>query len=1122
MEKLIDYINEWKEELLSPAINDALVNIIPNKNAVHISECFKNEKLSIPQSKDLKKITSQALKIKRQSGVQSLGLSHNYITYELENKQFKCPLVIQNISWKLNRLNSTYEFKIVGEPYVNPFLIKTLGHNFQEADSEKIIEEIKSLGLKFESVQKTFIANFHPHRYILIKEIESLEKVCNSQIDKMPLTVKILFENQKNFDDRNLHLSDISLLPTDHRQNQVFKNLNDKNLIIDGPPGTGKSDVLTNIVAKTLHKGKTCACIAENKTALEVIENKLKSFGLHRLTLKLHQAITNKEFVYNLKETWQYFEEYKPRQRQQAYRSVHLINKLQMQLDKLNSDHLFGGVSFEEFNFENVKNSAKYLPDCPTITTWKKDKKLLLKTDYFENEDEINAVWLNIKESFIKDIDRSFNAIENQLNWLAKENLESLNYKTFKEKLKLSLFAHNFFWSDNLLNKKLFDVNSKTHKKFNKLFNNYQTLTQKIELLKPEEENWKKQLNLTELLSFLKVVNAKDNFSLKNWLRKRRIKNLGTLDFQDTKLALENLLKLKETEQELIEVKSEIRALNLPDNVVELQQIKALIDRVTNTKESEFNDVFNLKDHEITKLYKQYDNLDNFLRFLKHFNLQEDTNCYDWLKTISKHKKQIVSNRWLIENISDETKNILSKERGKLEEVEQVIYSSHYFNLKGRFPELAKLTESKLKSIVEDITKSIKIDARVMSEDILSQTKYNFEKANKLLSTPASKLSKDEKALKKRLRKGKSILVKEFSKSRQHKSPIELMESEAVEWIKLLKPVYLTSSTSLAKNIPFKPEILDIVVFDEASQMPLSHSIGGVYRAKRIAIAGDEQQMPPASNFTYRASIDLLSYAKYYLKNQKLRFHYRSINQKLIEYSNNYFYNKELTVFPEYQVSDSGIEVVNLKGIYENRVNIEEAKYVAKLIQKQLDTKDFDFGVVAFSSKQLEAILSELKADDLIKLNENEDTILISSLENVQGEQCEHLIISSGYAKNEEGKFHHRFGPLNEQNGHRRLNVLMSRAKKKITFVRSITEEDFKISSNEGVEHFRKLMLFLSKQEKNQDKEIPFNATLNKNEIWFRNINKEFPYAYDFVTVFNVLKNRGWKLRYSIFDKVSK
>lgn len=70
-----------------------------------------------------------------------------------------------------------------------------------------------------------------------------------------------------------------------------------KNLVIEGPPGTGKSQTITNLIAACLAEGKKVLFVAEKLAALEVVKNRLSLAGLDPFVLELHSNKTNKKRV---------------------------------------------------------------------------------------------------------------------------------------------------------------------------------------------------------------------------------------------------------------------------------------------------------------------------------------------------------------------------------------------------------------------------------------------------------------------------------------------------------------------------------------------------------------------------------------------------------------------------------------------------------------------------------------------------------------------------------------------------------------------------------------------------------------------------------------------------------
>lgn len=263
----------------------------------------------------------------------------------------------------------------------------------------------------------------------------------------------------------------------------------------------------------------------------------------------------------------------------------------------------------------------------------------------------------------------------------------------------------------------------------------------------------------------------------------------------------------------------------------------------------------------------------------------------------------------------------------------------------------------------------------------------------------------------------------------------------------------------------------------------------------------------------------MLHQASFYWKNVGLKHHYRSEHPELLRFSNYHFYNNELITFPSFKQEKTPVNWhFSKNGIFDERKNEIEAKAVAVYIEKVIDSKEM-IGIVAFSETQLAEIYTQLspQTKEKLEIRLDSDTAFFKALENVQGEECDQLIISLGYGKNENGEFHMRFGPLNTKNGSKRLNVLLTRARKKIDFFSSVKGSDFKISSNEAIDLLRLYLLQLeSLSNEVIPQQFPYSLLPNVtgNSLAFESIYAKIQNANELVTLVNVMENRGWKISF--------
>ena len=267
-----------------------------------------------------------------------------------------------------------------------------------------------------------------------------------------------------------------------------------------------------------------------------------------------------------------------------------------------------------------------------------------------------------------------------------------------------------------------------------------------------------------------------------------------------------------------------------------------------------------------------------------------------------------------------------------------------------------------------------------------------------------------------------------------------------------LCPCMLMSPISAAQYLDPKREPFDIVVFDEASQLPTCKAVGVLARGKDAIIVGDPRQMPPTSFFATNTvdednleAEDLESILDDCLAlnmpQSHLLWHYRSRHESLIAFSNSQFYENKLFTFPSVNDRESKVRLVHVDGVFDRgktRTNKAEAQAVVEEIQRRFKDPEMSkqsLGVVTFNISQqhlIDDLLTEACAQDpeLEKWAFNEDEpLFIKNLENVQGDERDVILFSIGFGPDAHGKVYMNFGPLNREGGWRRLNVAVSRAR---------------------------------------------------------------------------------------------
>ncbi len=294
-----------------------------------------------------------------------------------------------------------------------------------------------------------------------------------------------------------------------------------------------------------------------------------------------------------------------------------------------------------------------------------------------------------------------------------------------------------------------------------------------------------------------------------------------------------------------------------------------------------------------------------------------------------------------------------------------------------------------------------------------------------------------------------------------------------------LAPCWLVSPEAASAIFHMKPYLFDWVIFDEASQCYVEKAIPVMFRAKHVLIIGDSKQLQPYN--LYQIKIDnfeenhvdieeeiltevesLLSFAEHKFLNNKLLWHYRAENEALIQFSNEHFYQNELRFapIPPFKLSYlPPIEWVKVDGYWEKNTNLKEAQKVIDILENIIHKQILEsIGIITFNYYQQQLILDlidqklqtisnhseQFVAWNRIIESDGIEKLFVKNIENVQGDERDIIIFSVGYAYNKEGKFLQQFGSLSQKGGENRLNVAVSRAKKKIFFVTSIEPEDIK------------------------------------------------------------------------------
>lgn len=324
------------------------------------------------------------------------------------------------------------------------------------------------------------------------------------------------------------------------------------------------------------------------------------------------------------------------------------------------------------------------------------------------------------------------------------------------------------------------------------------------------------------------------------------------------------------------------------------------------------------------------------------------------------------------------------------------------------------------------------------------------------------------------------ILVDQFNKQRKL-LPIRSIMSSCGGLVQRIKPCFMMSPLSIAQFLDPQTIKFDVIVFDEASQVKPEDALGALMRGNQLVVMGDTRQLPPTSFFDHVTEDEpddeatpeatsvtevesILHQCKRKVPTRMLTWHYRSRHDSLIAVSNTYFYDNQLQVFPAPGSRAPGIglhHVHSPETTYDrgkSSVNQGEAILVARAAIAHFRTDPAkSLGVGTFNIKQQEAIKQQIeiacRADPSIVeyfSPSRDDHFFVKNLETIQGDERDTIFISVGYGSDTNGKLSKNFGPLNQDGGERRLNVLTTRAREHCVVYSNFRAQDLMVDESDS------------------------------------------------------------------------
>lgn len=393
--------------------------------------------------------------------------------------------------------------------------------------------------------------------------------------------------------------------------------------------------------------------------------------------------------------------------------------------------------------------------------------------------------------------------------------------------------------------------------------------------------------------------------------------------------------------------------------------------------------------------------------------------------------------------------------------------------------------------------------------------------------------------------------------NKKRKKPIKTIIDDYFDILQILFPVWIMTPDVVSAIVPLKAEIFDKAIFDEASQLFIEKAIPTISRSKSVVVCGDSKQLRPTlffesryeddeedvENIEQESAITETSLLDYVTSSNKynssmLKYHYRCNHKELINFSSYAFYNGDLTYASKNNaIENLPVETVNINGKWDGKVNKEEVNAVANIVSDILKNRKNNetIGIVTLNIHQRDLIIDtlneKLSNDKELGViynkekerrnpkNDEDESIFVKNLEGVQGDERDIIIFSIAYSKNSKGNIGSALGELQRIHGENRLNVAISRAKRKIYIVKSFMGDELEVNElNRGPYYFKKYLQYadyLNNNDASNANQLLFNFIDNPINNEHTNLKDEFTES-----IFNSIKDKINTDRYELKSQV--
>lgn len=1075
-----------------------------------------------------------------ETGAKILYLAFGFLRYisKEDEKARYAPLVLLPVNLKHGRGNESFSLVTENEYFVNSTLLEYLKQEFNvdirglggDVSALKISEIFAMVAAETANmkgwtvVRDVYLATFSFQRYLMWNDIRRhFDDLKGNSIVSALMGERPDFGSTIDTEEDDAVQDTLTPLPADSSQySAVALSRAGKSFVLHGPPGTGKSQTITNIIANALRDGKRVLFVAEKKAALDVVKKRLDAIGIGDFCLELHSNKTDKSDVLRRMERTLSLAgtQIQTSSEGKMKEIVALREQLKVPMLALHKKRRLG-ISVYEGILLYLKNKAA--PDL-----------LNIESSFY---DSLTEVKLNDCKAKIL----SAVAVAKECGGVFHSPFENVNVSEYSQILRdkiycasevviaeikhlknyLGLFLEFYRQKISVVTPRKLDllcnlarelINGEYDKYFSDIsseeFCEFYRLNRRLdERLQYYLQRFGTVIDLGKDFETVRdCLDRGDDYHLcrpaENVVKRLRKVALQTVEDEDVPKYLSTLVEIQAITIRLKQFSLSKNYLGLGGNLVHKKRMEFLSDLYALDRRC--GELF--MDYHADSFYEMCIRaesgftkpvLEGYLKALDSFQYAKNS-----FISITKADESRIMQEDVLEYFS-------AKASALIDNIDMLPNWCAYQKTCDEMRALGlsfipdalengRLTgENVLSGFEKNVYKNF-LDINIPLDPDLSRisvgtTEDTIEKF-RLAWESFSELSKNEvrQTLIARLPMGDSegslgLELNTFvrrAKGNLRGTGLRTLFSEVPQIVRCVSPCMLMSPVTVAQYIEPKADLFDLVIFDEASQMTTAEAVGSIARAKCAIVVGDPKQLPPTSFFNSSyideenlenedlESVldDCLSIG---LPQRHLSWHYRSKHESLIAFSNHYYYDDRLCTFPSPDALSSKVTLVKVDGVYDRgftkRNRKESEALVAEVVRRLKDPvlSRSSMGIVTFSNAQradIERLLAKAIAKNGLEqiAYDCEEPLFVKNLENVQGDERDVILFSVCYGPDPTGKVSLNFGPLNQAGGWRRLNVAVSRAREEMLIFSTLTAAmiDTNRTSSKGVAGLKAFLEF--------------------------------------------------------------